>query len=86
MRIAIIEMEHMQPSTSEFTYSAIGDGFFNNDIQQQYCVRNFIFYWVWDRVRQGKYLVYWVAVEQNMVDYFTKNHPKKHHLSVSNTT
>ena len=36
-------------------------------------------YWVIDRIRQGQFLVYWMAGEHNMIDYFTKNHPTSHH-------
>ena len=35
------------------------------------------FYWVWDIVRQVQLLVYWVAGEHNLADYFTKQHKKK---------
>ena len=30
---------------------------------------------------QGQFLLYWMAGENNMVDYFTKNHPTSHHQS-----
>ena len=33
------------------------------------------FYWVRDRVIQGKILVYWMTGEQNLAEYFTKHHP-----------
>ena len=37
------------------------------------------FYLVKDRVRLGQFLVYWMAVEHNLADYFTKQHPTSHH-------
>ena len=37
------------------------------------------FYWVIDQVILGQFLVYWMAVEQNMSDCFIKHHPTNHH-------
>ena len=36
------------------------------------------FYWVRDRVIQGKILVYWITGEHNLEEYFTKHHPTIH--------
>ena len=37
------------------------------------------FYWVRDRVRQEPFLVYLMAGEHNLADYFTKQHHTSHH-------
>jgi hypothetical protein len=37
------------------------------------------FYWVKDRVKQGKFHVYWGRGYQNLEDYFTKHHSPVHH-------
>ena len=39
------------------------------------------FYWVRNRVRKGKFLVYWMSGEHNLADYFTKHHPTRHYRS-----
>jgi hypothetical protein len=37
------------------------------------------FYWIKDRVKQGKFYVYWGPGYQNLADYFTKHHSPAHH-------
>ena len=80
MCMLIIEMGHSQPPTPAVTDSATGDGFVNDNIRQRhsraidirvYCLR--------DRFRQGQFLVYLMAGDYNMADYFTKHHPTIHH-------
>ena len=73
-------MGHAQPTTLAVAYSATGNGFVNYNIHQR-CSRaiDMRFYWVRDRVRQGQFLVYWMAGEKNLAGYFTKNHPIIHH-------
>ena len=39
------------------------------------------FYWVRERVRQGNFLMYWMAGEHNLAEYFTKHQPTSHHRS-----
>ena len=76
----LIEMGHAQPSTPAVTYSATGDGFDNDNIRQRRSRSiDMRFYWVRDRVRQGKFLVYWIAGKHILADYFTKHHPTSHH-------
>ena len=82
MTMALIEMGHPQPPTPEVTYSAIGDGFFNDNILQRHSrAIDMRFYCVREIVRQGKFLVDWMAGEHNLADYFTKYHPTRHHKS-----
>jgi hypothetical protein len=37
------------------------------------------FYWIKDRVKQGKFNVYWALGYQNLADYFAKHHSPAHH-------
>ena len=79
-RMALIEMGHAQPPTPAVTDNATGDGFVNDNIHQRRSrAIDIRFYWVRDRVRQGKCLVYWIAGEHNLADYFTKHHPTIQH-------
>ena len=80
MRMVLIEMGQAQPPTPAVTDSATGGGFFNDNIRQRRSISiDMRFYWVRDRVKQGKFLVYWIYGEHNLADYFTKHHPTSHH-------
>jgi hypothetical protein len=37
------------------------------------------FYWIKDRVKQGKINLYWGPGYQNVAAYFTKHHSRTHH-------
>ena len=80
--MALIELVHAQSLTPAVTYSSTGDGFINNNIYQLrsrgICMR---FYWVRYRFKQGQFMVYWMAGEHNLADYFTKHHPSRHYRS-----
>ena len=80
MCMALTEMGCAQPPNPEVTYNATEDIFINYNIRQRRSISiNVLFYCVRDRFRQRKFLVYWVSGEQNLADYFTKNHPTSHH-------
>ena len=80
MHMALIEMVHAQPPTPAVTYSATGDGFFNEKSRQRRSrAIGMHFYWVRDRVRQGQFLMCWMAGENNLADYSTKHHPTSNH-------
>ena len=75
-------MGHNQPPTPAVTDRATGDGFFNDNIHQRHSRAIYLlFYWVRDIFIQGQFLVYWMAGEQNLADYFTKHHTTSHHQS-----
>ena len=40
------------------------------------------FHWIRDRVRQGQFSVSWAPGKTNLADFFTKNHPTKHHRAM----
>ena len=78
LRMALIEMGHAQPPIPAVTESATYDVFFNDNIYQRRSRSiDIYFYWVRDRVRQGQFLVYWMAEEHNLEDYFYQAPP--HH-------
>ena len=80
MCMVLTEMGYAQPPTPAVTDSASGGGFVNDKICQQLSRYIYMqFYWVRYRVRQGQFLVYWMAREQNLADYLTKHHPTSHH-------
>ena len=61
-RMAFMDVSHAQPPNPAVTESATGYVFFNDNIRQR-CSRfiDIRFYWVRYRVRQGQFLVYWMA-------------------------
>ena len=73
-------MGHTQPPTPAVTDSATGYGLVNDNIfQRRSRSIDMRFYWVRDRFRQGKFLVYWMAGYHNLEEYFAKNQPTIHH-------
>ena len=85
-RIDLEEMGHHQPPTPVVTDNATIDGFVNdNIIKRKSRAIDMRLYWVCGRVRQGHYLVYWKIGKDNLDDYFTKNHPTKHHRAIRGT-
>ena len=86
MHMALIEMGHTQPPTSEVMDSSTWYRFVIDNIYQR-CSRaiDMRFYWVRDRFRQGQFMVYWMAGEHNMEDYFTNRNPNSHHQSYHST-
>ena len=86
MRMALIEMVHAHAPTPSVTDRATGDVFINDNIQQRHSrAINMRFYWVRDKFRQGQCIVYWMAGEHNMEEYFTNPHPTRHHWSQRST-
>ena len=78
--MALIGMIHAQPPTPSVTDSSTGDGFVNYNIHQQRSrAIDMRFYCVRDIVRKGPFMVYWIAGEYALEDYFTKHHPISHH-------
>ena len=40
------------------------------------------FYWINDRIEQGKFRVFWRLGPENFGDYYSKHHPPEHHIVV----
>ena len=61
-RMALIDMVHAQPLIPSVIDSATGDRFVNDNIRQSRSrAIGMQFYWVKDRLRKLKFLVYWMA-------------------------
>ena len=43
------------------------------------------YYWIRDRVHQGHITVDWKKGCENLADYYTKHHPKRHHAAIRST-
>jgi hypothetical protein len=43
------------------------------------------FYWVQDRVQNGKFAMDWLKGDQNLADYIIKHHPPAHHIKMRPT-
>ena len=79
---ALIDMGHAQPPSPAVIENATETDY-SITISAQMRSRSIdmCFYWVRDRVRQGQFMVYWMAREYNPADYFTMHHPTSHHSS-----
>ena len=40
------------------------------------------FYWINDRIQQGKFRVFWIPGSEKLVGYHSKHRPTKHHIAV----
>jgi hypothetical protein len=62
------------------TDNTTATGYSNGTIKQKRTKSMDIrFYWIKDRVKQGKFNVHWGPGYQNLADYFTKHHSPAHH-------
>ena len=85
-RMDLIEMSHAHTHTLEVMDSTAGDEFIDENIHQlRSRTIGMRFYWVRYRVRQGKCMVYWMAGEHYLEDYFTKHQPDRHHQAQQST-
>ena len=80
LRITLHELSFNLPPTSIKTDKSVAEGIITATVRQKRSKEmDMRFYWMKDRVKQKDSLVYWKPGSQNMVDYFTKNHPPHHH-------
>jgi hypothetical protein len=62
------------------TDSTTATGYSNGTIKQKRTkAMDMRFYWIKDRVKKGKFNVYWGPGYQTLADYFTKHHSPAHH-------
>jgi hypothetical protein len=62
------------------TDNTTATGYSNGTIKQKRTkAMDMRFYWIKDRVKQGKFNVYWGPGYRNLADYFTKDHSPAHH-------
>ena len=76
LRTTLEEVGHMQPPTPIKTDNSIASGIANKSIRQRRSrSMDMRFYWVRDRVQQGKFIIYWGPSKDNRGDLYTKHRP-----------
>jgi hypothetical protein len=79
----LTELGHPQPPVPIQTDTSTAAGIVNESVKQKRSkAMGMRFYWIWDRDRQGQFLVYWRKGSLNRADYFTKQHPTSHHKAI----
>jgi hypothetical protein len=83
LRTTLEELGHTQPPTPMETDNTTATGYSNSTIKKKCTKAMYMrFYWIKDRVKQGKFKIYWAPVFQNLADYFTKHHSPAHHKRI----
>ena len=82
-QITLSEMGRKQGPTAiqVENYTAVGiatKGFFQNESK----VMDMRFYWINNRIEQGKFRVFWRPGPENLGDYHSKHYPPEHQISV----
>jgi hypothetical protein len=79
LRTILEELGHKRPPTPMETDNTTATGYSNGTIKQKRTkAMDKRFYWIKDRVKRGRFNVYWGPGLQNLVDYFTKHHSPAH--------
>ena len=85
-RITLEELGHLQSPTALITDNSTAAAIANDSVKQRRSKAvDMRYYWIRDRVRQGHFTVEWKKGTQNLADYFTKHHPKRHHAVIRST-
>jgi hypothetical protein len=85
LRTTLEELGHKQPPTPMETDSTTATGYINGTIKQKRTkAMDMRFYWIKDRVKQGKFKIYLGQGFQNLADYFTKHHSPAHYRRIRN--
>ena len=80
LRITLHELGFTLPSTPTKTANFASKGIVTaTDRQKRSRAMEMRFYYMKDRVKQKGSFLYWKPGQQNMGDYFTKNHLPHHH-------
>jgi hypothetical protein len=80
LRVALIELGHIQPATPLRTDNSTAFGILNETIKQKSSKAMAMrYHWLTDRVRQKKFDIYWPPGRENLGDYHTKHHSTQHH-------
>jgi hypothetical protein len=83
LRVALEEMNHPQPPTPMQTDNSTAAGLANDTIKQKRSkAMNMRWFWVRDKVHSNIFNVYWNMGKTNRADYFSKQHPTKHHIEM----
>ena len=83
MRVALIDKGNPQPPTTMQLDNTKAVNFSNDELNQK-CTKatDIRFYWIKDRTKQKKLMVYWIPGKGNLGDNHSKNHPTAHHRLV----
>jgi hypothetical protein len=80
LRTTLLELGHTHPPIPMETDNTTATGYSNGIIKQKRTkAMDMRSYWIKDRVKQGKFNVYWSPGFQNLADHFTKYHSPVHH-------
>jgi hypothetical protein len=76
-------MGHDQAATPIQTDNACAAGVANKTAKQRRSKAiDMRFYWIRDRIKQGKFIIHWCKGTDNLVDYFIKHHSPAHHKHI----
>ena len=79
-------MGHPQPPTPMQVNNTFSVGFANGTVKQKRSKAiDMSFYWIKDRAKQGKFIIYWQPGTENFGDYHTKHHSPAHHRQMRPT-
>jgi len=83
IRTALEEMGWPQNTTQITTDNKCAEGFANETIKQKKTKAiDMRYYWIIDRTNQKQYFIQWRKGSTNLADYFSKHHPKEHHVQM----
>ena len=69
IRTTLIEMNHPQPPMPIQVDNSTAVGISNEAIKQRMCKAMYMqFYWIWCRIKQDQFIVYWRPVKDNLGD------------------
>ena len=73
-------MNNPRPATPIQAENSTAVRIANETIKQSiFKATNMQLYWIWCRIKQDKFIVYWKPVKDNLGDYPTKHHSPAHH-------
>jgi len=80
LRIMLMEMGHVQPKTPLELDNTTAFGILTKQIiPKRSKAIDMRFFWLRDRTNQNQFHLYWNKGDDNLADYFTKQHPAQHH-------
>jgi hypothetical protein len=83
LRIALEEMNHPQPPTPIQTDNSTAAGLANDSIKQKRSkAMSMRWFWIRDKVKDNIFNIYWNSGKTKRADYFSKQHPTKHHIDM----
>ena len=81
IRRLLTAIGHPQPPTPLKTDNSTALGFVYDNIHQRRSKSwDMRYWWLRDKVNQKQFNIFWQEGAKNNVDYFTKNHPTRHHI------